>query len=50
METETETQETVTVFCRGCFDDFIITVAENNAIPAGEWYYCSDGCAYVRFL
>jgi len=41
---------TVTVFCRGCFDDFDISVAENDSIPAGESYYCSDACVYARFL
>ena len=50
MENKTDTQETITVFCRGCFDDYTITTAENDAIPADEWYYCSDSCAYTRYF
>ena len=52
MTTPTTPQEvpTVTVFCRGCFDDFDISVAENDSIPTGDSYYCSDACVYARFL
>lgn len=49
MENKTDTQETVTVLCRGCFDDFTITTAEYNQLTMKR-YYCSDACIYADFL
>jgi hypothetical protein len=45
----TETQETATVECHGCYEEFIITIQEWDRAPIKR-FYCCDACIYADVL
>lgn len=49
MNQTTETQETKTVECHGCYRKFTITIQEWNKWDSKR-FYCSNGCVYADLL
>lgn len=49
MNQTTETQETKTVDCYGCYRKFTITTQEWDKAPIKR-FYCSNACVYADLL